>query len=69
MTRAAKALHMSTPALSIQIKQMSDALGMPLHEQIGRKLYLTDAGRRVEEAARDILNRLEALGSEIAELQ
>ncbi|MCG7927869.1 MAG: LysR family transcriptional regulator [Candidatus Thiodiazotropha taylori] len=69
MTRAAKALHMSTPALSIQIKQMSDAIGMPLHEQIGRKLYLTDAGRRVEEAARDILNRLEALGSEIAELQ
>jgi DNA-binding transcriptional LysR family regulator len=69
MTRTAKALHMSTPALSIQIKQMADAIGMPLHEQIGRQLYLTDAGRRVEAAARDVLHRLEELGSEVAELQ
>jgi DNA-binding transcriptional LysR family regulator len=69
MTRAAAELHMTTPALSIQIKQLSKALGAPLHEQIGRKIYLTDAGRRVEAAARDILERLQGLTSELVELQ
>lgn len=69
MTRAAAELHMTTPALSIQIKQMAEALGVPLHEQIGRRLYLTDAGRRVEAAARDVLQRLDELGVELNELQ
>lgn len=69
MTRAAAELHMSTPALSIQIKQMAESLGTPLHEQIGRRLYLTAAGRRVEAAARDVLQRLDELGVELAELE
>ena len=69
MTRAAAELHMTTPALSIQIKQMAKAIGVPLHEQVGRRLYLTEEGRRVEAAARDILQRLDDLGSELAELQ
>lgn len=69
MTRAAAELHMSTPALSIQIKQMAESLGTPLHEQIGRRLYLTEAGRRVEVAARDVLQRLDELGDELAELE
>lgn len=69
MTRAAAELHMSTPALSIQIKQMAESLGTPLHEQIGRRLYLTEAGRRVEAAARDVLLRLDELGVELAELE
>lgn len=69
MTKAAAELHMTTPALSIQIKQMSEAIGMPLHEQVGKRLYLTEAGRRVEQAAQDVLNRLSDLSSELAELQ
>jgi DNA-binding transcriptional LysR family regulator len=69
MTRAAAELHMSTPALSIQIKQMAKVIGMPLHEQVGRRLYLTEAGRRVEAAARDVLRRIDGLGAELAELQ
>ena len=69
MTRAAAELHMSTPALSLQIKHMAEAIGMPLHEQIGRQLHLTEAGRLVEAAARDVLERLEVLASEVDELQ
>ncbi len=60
---------MTTPALSIQIKQMSEAIGVPLHEKVGKRLYLTEAGRRVEQAARDVLERLEGLSAELAELQ
>ncbi|MGM0595044.1 MAG: LysR substrate-binding domain-containing protein [Pseudomonadota bacterium] len=69
MTRAAEELHMTTPALSIQVKQMAESLGAPLHEQIGRRLYLTEAGRRVEAAARDVLQRLDELGEELDELR
>jgi DNA-binding transcriptional LysR family regulator len=69
MTRAATELHMTTPALSIQIKQMAETIGMPLHEQVGKRLYLTEAGKRVEQAARDVLGRLEDLATDIAELQ
>ncbi|MEW8062546.1 MAG: LysR substrate-binding domain-containing protein, partial [Candidatus Thiodiazotropha sp.] len=42
---------------------------MPLHEQVGKQLYLTDAGLRVEQAARDVLARLEGLSTELAELR
>ena len=69
MTRAAEALHMTTPALSIQVKQLSEALGVPLHEQLGRQLHLTEAGERVDVAAREIMARLEGLQTELAELQ
>lgn len=69
MTRAAEELHMTPAALSIQIKQLANALGMPLHEQIGKRLFLTEAGQRVESASRDILDRLDRLAEELAELQ
>lgn len=60
---------MTTPAISIQIKQMAGAIGMPLHEQVGKRLYLTEAGHLVEQAARDVLERLDSLSTELAELQ
>ncbi|MDA8393100.1 MAG: LysR substrate-binding domain-containing protein [Actinomycetota bacterium] len=67
MTRAAKELHMTPAALSIQIKQLSKTMGMPLHEQVGKRLFLTPAGTLVEVASRDIFDRLEALGVALAE--
>ncbi|MBK1699616.1 LysR family transcriptional regulator [Thiococcus pfennigii] len=67
MTRAAEALHMTPAALSIQVKQLAETVGAPLHEQIGKRLYLTETGRMVEEACRDLFARLERLGEELAE--
>lgn len=67
MTRAAEELHMTPAALSIQIKQLSKTMGMPLHEQVGKRLFLTAAGRLVEEASRDIFDRLDALAVALAE--
>ena len=69
MTRAAAELHMTTPALSIQVKQMAQSIGLPLHEQIGRRVHLTEAGHKVGAAARDVLQRLDELGNELAEIQ
>ena len=39
--RAAEELHLTPPALSIQVKQLADVIGHPLFEQIGKKISLT----------------------------
>lgn len=67
MTRAAETLHMTPAALSIQVKQLAEAMGTPLHEQIGKRLFLTDAGQRVDAASRDVFERLERLAADLAE--
>lgn len=67
MTRAAEELHMTPAALSLQIKQLSKTIGMPLHEQVGKRLFLTDAGKLVEAVGRDISDRLQALHVALAE--
>jgi DNA-binding transcriptional LysR family regulator len=69
MTRAAEELHMTPSAFSIQIKQLSESFGVALHEQVGRKLFLTEAGEAVAAASRDMIERLDLLGMEIADLQ
>jgi DNA-binding transcriptional LysR family regulator len=46
-TRAAAELHVVQPTVSAQIKLLSDAVGMPLFEQIGKKIFLTPAGREL----------------------
>ncbi len=46
-TRAAEELHLSQPGVSMQIKQLEDMVGLPLFEQIGKKMHLTEAGREV----------------------
>ena len=68
-TRAAEELHTTQPTVSIQLKQLSDLVGLPLVEQVGKKIHLTEAGRLVHEACRDILSRLERLSDEINESQ
>ena len=66
MTRAAEELHMTPAALSIQIKQLSGTVGAPLHEQIGKRLFLTEAGRLVYAGALDVFDRLERLSGDLA---
>jgi DNA-binding transcriptional LysR family regulator len=44
---AARALHLTQPAVSMQVRQLEKAAGLPLLEQLGRQLHLTDAGREL----------------------
>ena len=69
MRAAAEELHMTPGALSIQIKQLAESLGVPLHEQIGKQLHLTATGRLVEAACKDVFGRLDDLAMELAEVQ
>lgn len=53
-TRASEALHLSQPAVSIQVKQLEKVVGLPLFEQFGKKIYLTDPGEALYAAAQNI---------------
>jgi DNA-binding transcriptional LysR family regulator len=46
-TAAAKSLHLTQPAVSMQVRQLEQAAGLPLLEQVGRRVHLTDAGREL----------------------
>jgi DNA-binding transcriptional LysR family regulator len=58
-SRASESLHLTQPAVSIQIKQLEEAVGMPLFEQLGKKIYLTEAGRELLRYSRNIVKQLE----------
>ena len=68
-TRAAEELHLSQPAVSIQVKRLEESVGIPLLEQIRRRLYLTDAGKQLFAACSDVLGRLEALNEDITDME
>jgi LysR family transcriptional activator of nhaA len=51
---ASKAVLISSPALSMQLKELEESLGTPLFDRVGKKLVLTEAGSIVYEYAKDI---------------
>jgi DNA-binding transcriptional LysR family regulator len=61
VTRAAEEVHLTQPAVSIQVKRLEAKVGMPLIEHIGKELHLTVAGEEVFDAAKDVLERLSDL--------
>ncbi len=60
-TRAARELHLSQPAVSMQIKQLEESVGLPLFEKMGRRIYLTEAGREMHHYCRSIAGQLSEL--------
>lgn len=58
VTKAAEALHLTQPAVSIQLKNFQDQFDIPLTEVVGRKIYITDFGREIAEAAENIINQV-----------
>lgn len=68
-TRAAEALHLSQPAVSMQIRQLEGQAGMPLFDQIGKKVHLTDAGRTLYNHAQSILAQVHEAQLELEEMR
>ncbi len=68
-TRAAEEMFLSQPTVSQQVKQLTKAVGLPLFEQIGKRLYLTDAGREVLIACKDISEKMSQLEMTLADLK
>ncbi len=61
VTKASEELHLTQPAVSIQLKNFQDQFDIPLTEVIGRKIFITDFGKEIAEAAEHILNQVHAI--------
>lgn len=68
-TRAAEELFLTQPTVSMQVKQLTKAIGLPLFEQVGKRLYLTDAGRELYGTCKEIFQQLDQLEMTIADLK
>jgi DNA-binding transcriptional LysR family regulator len=68
-TRAAEDLHLTQPTLSMQVRKLGEAIGLPLFEQIGKKVYLTDAGRALQDFCREVFDTLARFEMTVAALK
>lgn len=60
-TRAAEELHLSQPAVSMQVHQLEDTVGLPLFERLGKAIVLTEAGREIHQYSRSINRSLQEM--------
>lgn len=68
-TRAAEELHLAQPTVSTQMRKLTETVGLPLFEQIGRKIHLTPAGLALCEGARELIGTLSRVDQSIASLR
>ena len=68
-TRAAESLHLSQPGVSMQIKQLEENIGLPLFEQVGKKIHLTTAGHEIYGYSQRIGHLLDEADSVVEELK
>lgn len=55
-TRAAEELFLSQPTVSMQVKQLAEAVEQPLFEQVGKRIYLTEIGEELQRTCRDLFD-------------
>jgi LysR family transcriptional regulator, low CO2-responsive transcriptional regulator len=68
-TRAAEELFLTQPTVSMQVKQLTKAVGMPLFDQVGKRLYLTQAGEELVKTCRQIFDKLDQFEMTVADLK
>jgi len=68
-TRAAEELHLSQPAVSMQIKQLEDNLDTPLFEMVGKKVFLTGAGEEMYHYGRQVAQQLDEAETVLEDLK
>jgi DNA-binding transcriptional LysR family regulator len=52
VSAAARAMHVTQPTVSMQLKEIAQSVGLPLYEVIGKKIHLTEVGRELVSTAR-----------------
>ncbi|MGM3305448.1 LysR substrate-binding domain-containing protein [Anabaena sp. WFMT] len=68
-TRAAEELFLTQPTVSMQIKQLTKSVGLPLFEQVGKRLFLTEAGRELFATCRQIFETISQFEMTVADLK
>jgi DNA-binding transcriptional LysR family regulator len=68
-TRAAEELHIAQPTASVQIKKLAETMGLPLFEQVGNRARLTEAGRELQTACRQIFQELARIEDKLSSIR
>lgn len=68
-TRAAEELHMAQPTASAQIKKLTETVGLPLFEQVGKRIYLTSAGHKLQASCREVFCALANLEDSLTSMR
>ncbi|MDP5241172.1 LysR family transcriptional regulator [Uliginosibacterium sp. 31-16] len=68
-TRAAEELHMAQPTVSVQIRKLTETAGVALFEQIGKRMFLTEAGQALQAACGEIFRAMEQAESALDPLR
>jgi DNA-binding transcriptional LysR family regulator len=68
-TRAAEELFLTQPTVSMQVKQLTKTVGMPLFDQVGKRLYLTQAGEELVKTCRQVFEKLDQFEMTVADLK
>ncbi len=61
ITKAAEELHLTQPAVSIQLKNFQNQFEIPLTEVVGRRIFITDFGKEIAQSAESIINQVYAI--------
>lgn len=69
LTRAAQELHMAQATASVQIKKLSETVGLALFEQVGNRIHLTDAGQRVHAGCSEVFRVLADMEQALAAMR
>lgn len=69
VTGAARMTHVSQPTASMQLREVSNTVGVPLYEVVGRRVRLTEAGHDLARTARGIANEWDAFEQKIDQLK
>lgn len=56
VTAAARACHVTQPTASMQLRELTGAIGVPLYEQVGKQMYLTTAGEALARSGRAMMD-------------
>ncbi len=65
VSAAAKAMHVTQPTASMQLKEITESVGLPLYEVVSKKIYLTDIGKELAATARTIAQAWEGFEQQV----
>ncbi len=68
-TRAAEELYMAQPTVSVQIRKLTETVGLPLLEQIGKHIHPTGAGRSLYAACQEIFRTLDGVENTLSDIR
>ncbi|HEY8358617.1 MAG TPA: LysR family transcriptional regulator [Ramlibacter sp.] len=68
-SRAAEELHLTQPAVSTQVRKLQEHAGLPLFEQLGKKIHLTPAGAELLQCSREIIQKFQEAEEAMAQFK